>query len=591
MAQCDSTFNSDQLTEKTLTLGVNRKIYIDFTSAGELANAYAVDLASEDGSYGVKSVNPSATIFAAGTAVDNPTIGRYEKTITITPGAIYTAAWRVYPTAASDPQYIVTQLGPFAEASDKNIRAVPESKGTYKTGTTAYLFLKITQLDGTPIDPSSMNIAIRDSSGGLDTLDVPEKLSTGYYNYEWNIPAAQDTGKYTIIWSYIIEGVEEFEKHFITVTEDVITTNSIYNEKATILRNALEYRLACAQCIPVYYEQAKPSHDNQTYYFTFPRWNQSSNVRVYRNKKIDMIESGNIDIDCFRGRVIFDRPLTQYDRIFADYNFRWFDDDELHQYLVAGVNTFNSYPPVSGYTIDTLPDSWTNSIVLHAASEALRKLLLCLNFQEPRQVFGGDDMLSQVYGNIDGIKKNYEESYNKLFDLKKFGAYPVIAIVSVPSHTLPGGRCLAYNTLGIYRISNSIISLPLYKIYEISKINKNIKILSHNKSGKLSFEPIYKIWESGKKDVFSLETQLGYSINTSEEHLFYINNTYIPLKDIRIGDTVLCLKNGKLIPDKVVNIYLKDKVETFDLEVPTTQNLIANGIKCHNSRWFRMLYK
>ena len=62
--------------------------------------------------------------------------------------------------------------------------------------------------------------------------------------------------------------------------------------------------------------------------------------------------------------------------------------------------------------------------------------------------------------------------------------------------------------------------------------------------------------------------------------------------DIKIGDTILTCDNNKIESTTVKSISrLRRKEKMYDLEVGITANLFVNGIKCHNSRWFRYLFK
>lgn len=186
-------------------------------------------------------------------------------------------------------------------------------------------------------------------------------------------------------------------------------------------------------------EQSRPSYDNKNFSFTFPRWNQSPGIKIYRNRKL--ITNSDLEINYFDGTISFDNYLTSYDQVYADYNFRWFNDEELYDFLMMALGSFNVQPPASPrYNLDTLPDQWIPAVVYHAATDALRRLMLCLNFQEPRYVFGGDEQLSSVFSNFDSIKKNYEESYKRLFEAKKLGPYPRTIASVIPSYTMPGGR-------------------------------------------------------------------------------------------------------------------------------------------------------
>ena len=61
--------------------------------------------------------------------------------------------------------------------------------------------------------------------------------------------------------------------------------------------------------------------------------------------------------------------------------------------------------------------------------------------------------------------------------------------------------------------------------------------------------------------------------------------------DIKIGDELITYKNNKLEKTNVKSIKKGVKqITMYDLEVYETANLFANGIKCHNSRWFRYLF-
>ena len=126
------------------------------------------------------------------------------------------------------------------------------------------------------------------------------------------------------------------------------------------------------------------------------------------------------------------------------------------------------------------------------------------------------------------------------------------------------------------------------------KNNDRIDLLSHNVRDKsVKFERMHKIWKSGIKIVYTLTTKSGKSVRASEDHLFFVNGQYLPIKDVSTGDIVVCLSDGDsgMYEDSVLSIEQDKAVETFDIEVPSTENFFANGIKCHNSRWFRYLFK
>ena len=57
------------------------------------------------------------------------------------------------------------------------------------------------------------------------------------------------------------------------------------------------------------------------------------------------------------------------------------------------------------------------------------------------------------------------------------------------------------------------------------------------------------------------------------------------------GDEIITSDYHTLEKSRVKLIrFLGKKEKMYDLEVNGTANLFANGIKCHNSRWFRYLF-
>jgi hypothetical protein len=569
-----------------------KNVHISYKINGELTNAYSVVLASEDGTFGIKQASDGTVVAPYDTPVNNTSTGIYEYPFDeAETGLVYIVAWKIVRTEGSSPKYITQQIGPF---TDEGYRAIADEKGTFIAGTAGTLLLRITSFQGVPVDPESISITIRyDANNELVKTGTPEKATSGFYVYEWDIPANQTTGKYNATWSFIVDGEEGSELQSVIVAADG-DDSEIYSGRAQDIKSVLEQYLYCCQNVPVYFEQARPSEDNKIYRFTFPRWNQSPGIKIYRNKK-DQLITNNVEINYFNGILTFDNYLTPYDKIYADYNFRWFNDEELYDFLQMAMGAFNVQPPASPrYTLETLPDYWVTAIVYHAAADALRRLMLCLNFQEPRYVFGGDDQFSTTFSNFDTIKKNYEESYKQLFEQKKLGPYPKTIASVVPSYTLPGGRSLGPETKVFLMVSKGDSRIyTAREAYDLFHSGHDIKIQSQNDETKeIIFVPIGQVFSSGIKEIFVLETKKGLKIECSDDHLFFADGIYIPLKKMKPGDKlVICDEDNILSDDEVKTITkTKEKVEMLDFDVPKYRNLFAGKIKCHNSRWFRMLY-
>lgn len=323
-----------------------------------------------------------------------------------------------------------------------DITAVSDYKGTFRQGETINLFLKITELDGTPVDPYSIVTSVTgpvedDSISSTVSSGIPFKADQGFYIYGWNIEPDAEVGTYLVDWEYIVDGVESHEYQNVVVTVSNIAAPYFYSETWKGYRAALEHHICCAQSIPIYFEQARPSYDNTIYQFTFQNWNQGPGARVYRN---EVLVSSGVEVDYFNGKITFAEELMPQEQVNIDYNFKWFDDDKLNRFLLNALQTVNTYPPHSGYSLETLPAKFSPAVLYGAAKDALRQLMFCLNWQQPAQVFGGIEEAQKAIGNMETLKQNYEKDAKELLEQKKLGPYPTAHMVVTPEYTLPGGR-------------------------------------------------------------------------------------------------------------------------------------------------------
>jgi len=416
-----------------------KKIFIEYKVDGSLTDAYSVELASEDSSYGVKKQDGTVVV-ANGTLVTNSSTGVYEYDLTVQDGIIYTASWKIVSSLGSDPVYAVQSLGPFSTISESPVKSVPDTRGTFVQGALCALFLSLTDVHGNPLKAETLTLSVTKDGSPVLTDVNPDYIRPGFYTFDWTIPTDLEAGKYLVTWNYVANGYTGAELQEVIIAPSGDTLNSdiqLYGARFGDLRVALSEMICCAQKIPVYHEQSIPDIENQKYKFTFARWNQAYGTRIFRNNKL---VEGGYEINYFNGTVLFDSPLSDYDTIYADYNFRWFSDEQLDRFLLNALAIVNFYPPQSAYSILSVPDLYIPILLYGAAKDAIRELLMCLNFQQPQQVFGGADAAQKAFSNMETLKKNYEEEFTRLLEQKKYGKYPRTKVVTVPEFTLPGGR-------------------------------------------------------------------------------------------------------------------------------------------------------
>jgi hypothetical protein len=322
-----------------------------------------------------------------------------------------------------------------------DINASTDSRGLAIQGARATFFLRTTQLAGNAVDPTVVTFTITDTSGGIALSGSPDKITAGFFVLDWDVPATQNPGSYTLEWDYTISGQPSSIIQTVIVAAANAQENppSRYFGRIADFRQSLTLMLGMAQTIPCYREPAKRSADGQTFYFTFPRWNQTAGCRIYVNKEI--VTSG-VSVNYDEGYIVLSEPLSSYETVAADYNFRWFQDIELERFLSNATALVNLYPPVTrGMSLMNLKDIYIPLVLWGAAVDAIRNLMMSLQFQEPQYVFGGPDQASKVYANLEGLKKNYEESLNAGLEQKKYGPYVGLTkTVITPEFALPGGR-------------------------------------------------------------------------------------------------------------------------------------------------------
>jgi hypothetical protein len=316
-----------------------------------------------------------------------------------------------------------------------------DSGGAFIPGTQALLFFTFTDLRGQLYDPYDMEIEIVDSSDTVvETGDALDKVELGVFAYVWNIARDQTPGPYRAMLTYTVETIDgsvtsTFQQNLVVAESG---STQAYTFRQTACRAFLETMIGYLQRIPVFHEIARFNKSNTTGELSFGRWNQSAGAQVFVNGQP---RNEGFEIDYLRGRILFSSALSEYDEVTCSYNFRWFSDDEMDGFIEQGVNVVNIWPPQSVYTINSIPDAWIITAEYAAAIHVLRRWMMDIQFQEPIKIFGSFERAQQVFGNLDTLKKNFEDQLDKMLEQKKYGPYAGLTkTITVPEYTLPGGR-------------------------------------------------------------------------------------------------------------------------------------------------------
>ena len=454
---------------------------------------------------------------------------------------------------------------------------------------------------------SSSSISSESSNTTDTSLDysygpfTAEKEHTGLWYVDWLVPEDLTIGRWFDIWKFKwnMDGDTKTETYEITVNKADQLINSIAPAKAynvgdmvfgmmNDLSNNFIYE---AMHIPIYWEQGYITGDKKTYNFAYANWNHDPKpiVRINQRIRLDGWEPN------YNGNIHFKKRLDLEDMVYAQYNFKYFSQEEIMDFLNMGLYALNSTAPASlTYSgLNNAPFAWRFGILLYAAIKAIQRLVFGLNFQERALIFA--EKPENVQAAITNLKSLYAD-YNTLWleikkDVKTL-RLPTIGQISIPEYTLPGGRCLSSTTYISFTIENKTHKDTIENIFKLFEMGKEIYVLSMLNE-KIIYSKVSKIWDSGIKQTYILKTK-NNELKASAEHLIYLpkENIYKPIQEIIKGNYVCEMVDGQLKDAVLLANPIPNKEEkVYDIEVPDSQNVIANNMVCHNSRWFRYLYK
>jgi hypothetical protein len=287
---------------------------------------------------------------------------------------------------------------------------------------------------------------------GLGPFSAKQE-SQGVWYLDWFVPAGEPVGWLFDVWSFnwsidsnVEQKIFQFEVHSADDFINWVSPNIVHQigpVGASMLYDLNNLYLYEAQHIPVYKEQGlRLKNDKNLTKFGFycgRTWNDSPAPIIYQNNRI-LPDGWYTD---YKASVYFDSPRDPEDIIEASYQFRYFSDEELMQFLLMGLYKMNSVPPSSqNYTsLGGAPFSWRYGIMLQAAILGLQRLVFGLNFQEKSLIFGEDwTIVQQKIDNLKSMYSEWSEQWKEDAKNIKTMRLPGISQVVTPEYTLPGGR-------------------------------------------------------------------------------------------------------------------------------------------------------
>lgn len=226
----------------------------------------------------------------------------------------------------------------------------------------------IRDVSGVPVDPYYIVYSLFDYTTGVEVLIgspniIPATTGVGQYYASMVIPLDANIGDWIIRWDFnetptspLVEVVQNFN----VVTKDVKTEIAQTTAQDVLVRRL---RIILRDFDP-----------DRNYRFRPPSTEKFMQTR------------------------------TQV------FGYIW-EDEELYEFLLAAVDELNSSPPVTGVTLDNIPDRWRTNILMRAAAFACGAVTL--NWAADEFSVDGEERVTVK----DESGEEYSVSLEELFDI------------------------------------------------------------------------------------------------------------------------------------------------------------------------------
>jgi hypothetical protein len=88
------------------------------------------------------------------------------------------------------------------------------------------------------------------------------------------------------------------------------------------------------------------------------------------------------------------------------FGYIW-EDEELVEFLIMATDLFNSYPPVTGITLTTMPDRWRTTVLMRAAASACAAVALNWIADEYGYSISGVSLDLEKSSKYESMKNNF----------------------------------------------------------------------------------------------------------------------------------------------------------------------------------------
>lgn len=238
------------------------------------------------------------------------------------------------------------------------------------------LMIAVRDSSGVLFDPSVISYSLFDYTSGVEALiglpnRQPASTATGLFYVQGTIPLDANIGEWVVRWNmrqYADSPITQVAQRFQVVGDQVVVeVASSSTEKVLIgrLRTLL-----------------RDNNPDRNYRFRPP------NTEKFLQAQTEVM------------------------------GYLW-ENEELYEYLLMSVDTFNSAPPVTGITIGDMPDRWRTVVLMGAAAHACRAMAMNWAADEFSYSISGVSLDIDKSSKYLALKENFEGQHEKMLDQAK----------------------------------------------------------------------------------------------------------------------------------------------------------------------------
>jgi hypothetical protein len=238
------------------------------------------------------------------------------------------------------------------------------------------LKISIRNTSGVLVDPWAITYSIFDFTTGVEVLygspnQQPKSTNVGEFYVEVTLPLDANIGDWVVRWSFKetnLSPIAQAIQNFNVVATTTITSSSKFQRPQLSFLDELILRLRIS---------LRDNNPDRNYRFRPP------NTEKFLQTQTEV------------------------------FGYIW-EDEELYYYLLETVYDFNSAPPATDVTLDTLPSNWSAAIVVGAGARACRAVALNWIADEFDYSISGVSLNLEKSSKYMSMKENLEQVFDKL---------------------------------------------------------------------------------------------------------------------------------------------------------------------------------